>query len=372
MKVAPARLALALALTAPVGAQITYGFNGDGHLYSVDFESGTATYLWGTPLGWGAFGIAQAPDPAALYVTDHSDGGLYEIWPAQQAVALVGTLSPQLNTLTRNEDDGQYYGSTWSELYHLEPANMDATHIAPLWMNQAFGFDYHRGLGEILIADSADDQLHRFDLDTGFATPIGPHGQTQVTGIWYHEASGRTFGVCDVNDNGALIEFDVATGQATVIAYTGINFVSLGGEPEQVTVGTAYCAPANMNSTGASGLLEAMGSADIGLDNMQLEASALPPGEFSFFITGQVQGFVTPPGSQGNLCLASPIGRFRQDIFFTGPLGQVSYAPDLANHPIGAGVAVQPGDTWHYQLWFRDQNPHPTSNFTNGVSVVFH
>ena len=32
---------------------------------------------------------------------------------------------------------------------------------------------------------------------------------------------------------------------------------------------------------------------------------------------------------------------------------------------------VLPGDTWNFQAWFRDMNPGPTSNFTDGVAVTF-
>ncbi|MCP4035984.1 MAG: hypothetical protein GY733_03545 [bacterium] len=33
-------------------------------------------------------------------------------------------------------------------------------------------------------------------------------------------------------------------------------------------------------------------------------------------------------------------------------------------------TAVQPGDTWNFQCWYRDNNPGPTSNFTDAVTVV--
>ncbi len=29
------------------------------------------------------------------------------------------------------------------------------------------------------------------------------------------------------------------------------------------------------------------------------------------------------------------------------------------------------GDTWNFQCWYRDNNPVPTSNFTDAVSVTF-
>ncbi len=29
------------------------------------------------------------------------------------------------------------------------------------------------------------------------------------------------------------------------------------------------------------------------------------------------------------------------------------------------------GESWNFQAWFRDKNPGNTSNFTDGVSVLF-
>jgi len=43
---------------------------------------------------------------------------------------------------------------------------------------------------------------------------------------------------------------------------------------------------------------------------------------------------------------------------------------DLNTLPNGQG-AVQPGETWNYTAWFRDSNPTATSNFTDGLSILF-
>jgi hypothetical protein len=33
--------------------------------------------------------------------------------------------------------------------------------------------------------------------------------------------------------------------------------------------------------------------------------------------------------------------------------------------------SVLPGDTWNFVAWFRDKNPTNTSNFTDGISILF-
>ena len=44
---------------------------------------------------------------------------------------------------------------------------------------------------------------------------------------------------------------------------------------------------------------------------------------------------------------------------------------DLTSIPVNPPIAVQPGDTWHFQCWYRDSNPGQTSNFTDAVRVMF-
>ena len=103
--------------------------------------------------------------------------------------------------------------------------------------------------------------------------------------------------------------------------------------------------------------------------NLSLWATDLAPNQFGFFITGQTQGFVpNPGGSQGNLCLGGAIGRFRKQIQNSGTAGTFSINVDLANMP-PLGSAVQPGDIWNFQAWYRDIGN--TNNFTDAVSVVF-
>ena len=80
-----------------------------------------------------------------------------------------------------------------------------------------------------------------------------------------------------------------------------------------------------------------------------------------YFFASQTQDFIANPGgSQGNLCLGGNIDRFLV-------LSSGSYGSFWLNLPQWA----MPGETWNFQAWFRDNNPGPTSNFTDGVSVLF-
>ena len=45
--------------------------------------------------------------------------------------------------------------------------------------------------------------------------------------------------------------------------------------------------------------------------------------------------------------------------------GEVSFTVDVTALPRPGGThAVQPGETWYFQCWFRDRNPNRTSDLT--------
>ena len=128
-------------------------------------------------------------------------------------------------------------------------------------------------------------------------------------------------------------------------------------------LGEVYCSPANLNSTGTSGRILAEGSECLGDDRLTLHATDLPSNQFGYFLASQTQDFIANPGgSQGNLCLGGNIDRFVKQVLSSGCDGSFSL-----NVPQWA----MPGQTWNFQAWFRDNNPGPTSNFTDGVSITF-
>ncbi|MEO0661551.1 MAG: PQQ-dependent sugar dehydrogenase, partial [Planctomycetota bacterium] len=131
----------------------------------------------------------------------------------------------------------------------------------------------------------------------------------------------------------------------------------------------SYC-PANANSTGAGAVITASGSASIGAANLTLQVTDLPPNQFGLFITSEVRD-ATPfvGGNQGILCLGAPVLRWNSPIFDSGAAGMVSRTTDYTDLPFG--MTVQPGDTWNFQYWTRDQNPGVTSNTSSAVGVTF-
>lgn len=138
-----------------------------------------------------------------------------------------------------------------------------------------------------------------------------------------------------------------------------------------VAIGTNYCGPANSNSTGLPAALSAIGSESVVADNVRLVATDMPANQFGYFLTSQTQGFVTPPGSNGNLCLSGNIGRYVHDVMNSGAGGTFELQIEVNQMPVNPQVAIQPGETWNFQGWFRD-SAVGSSNFTDGLSVTFH
>jgi hypothetical protein len=186
------------------------------------------------------------------------------------------------------------------------------------------------------------------------ALEVDPDGSLWVAG-W------NSNWIDHISDQGALLGTFKALGPAS-----HMQIIRPGGP-----IGSGYCGPANVNSTGQPGLISATGRAYAHLDQVRLEATQLPPNEFGMFITSQTQGFATPPGSQGNLCLGGAIGRFTAAAGSTGAAGRLQLDVDTNAIPTSPPAQIQPGQTWNFQAWFRDVNPGPTSNFTDAVSVTF-
>jgi hypothetical protein len=136
-------------------------------------------------------------------------------------------------------------------------------------------------------------------------------------------------------------------------------------------LGSRLCSPAAANSTGGGAEVYATGSAVVAGQDLTLAAVGLPAGQFGYFVCSQTQGSVTPPGSMGVLCLAGSIGRFRSQLQNSGSDGHMAIAVDLAQLPVTPPVAAVPGETWTFQLWYRDQVGGPTSNFSDAVAVTF-
>lgn len=233
----------------------------------------------------------------------------------------------------------------------------------------------------------------------GFEVPV-PCDGVNITDVYFHDVDHHSGSIWQNDDwsntvgNGSVewetVPFNtdpdanaIRWGFVTSFAFTadrppvgGTGTVSLfiPGTPTeleaQLTVPAAafpnYCT-ATLNSTGNAASISASGSSKIEDDDLTLTATALPQNELGYFLMSQSTDFVPLfGGSSGNLCLGAPQYRFSHHVLSSGAGGQMTFAVD--NQDLPPGSAFSPGDTWFFQLWYRDGN---TSNTTDGVQVDF-
>ncbi|MEM9382430.1 MAG: YncE family protein [Planctomycetota bacterium] len=150
-------------------------------------------------------------------------------------------------------------------------------------------------------------------------------------------------------------------------ANDAIDLTSIGGVPAN------ECGPAVANSTGVPGTISASGFFLAGVNPFRLTATDLPRNSFGYFVNSITTGFtMNPGGSQGNLCLGGTIGRHIDQVMSSGQDGRISIEVDSRALPsVPTFVPVVPGETWSFQLWYRDANPGVTSNFTDRVTMTF-
>lgn len=149
------------------------------------------------------------------------------------------------------------------------------------------------------------------------------------------------------------------------------------------STGVAFCDPADNNSTGFPTKLTGAFGSGVGSD-LHLEAAQGPPTQFGYFLVGTAVMDPGTPISDGHLCLTGSFGRYNFGTD-TNSVGQFDAAGILQNAvgssttgtgfdvplsvPIAGNPMIMAGDTWHFQLWHREDGG--ASNFSNGLSVTF-
>ncbi|MEM8711366.1 MAG: hypothetical protein AAGG01_10475 [Planctomycetota bacterium] len=130
----------------------------------------------------------------------------------------------------------------------------------------------------------------------------------------------------------------------------------------------------NPSSIGQSAALAAIGSPIADSNEVTLEAYQLPPSARGHALLARSAiAPTTPPGSDGELCLGSPMARRVGGLFVASQSGVASVLLDLTDVPLSTGPAsVLAGETWYAQAWYRDAvGSAPTSNFTDALELAF-
>ncbi|QDV05633.1 hypothetical protein Poly30_11320 [Planctomycetes bacterium Poly30] len=127
------------------------------------------------------------------------------------------------------------------------------------------------------------------------------------------------------------------------------------------------------SSSGEIASLTAFGSLSIQRNRLLLLTRDLPPQVPTLLLASRNQGMMTVPGMLGPLCLGSPFLRL---LTLQAPSRPDGTAPSWVRlttggtNPSPADLTVQSGDTWNFQLWFRDSNAGAVTNTSSAVQVT--
>ena len=356
-------------------------------------------------------GVALDPSTERLWLSEATGTNvIYEI--DALSGALVSTFSASVVPGLTNGPDAMTLDPFTGDLVMFSAANESAAGVVTQDGTLVRAFPSSHGanascfdaLGALWIysdqVGGGDDALHRLDPITGALGPAIPIvGQT--TRAWSMDIDPVTGNLFVAVETNLLIEVELPSGvilsttdlSPFVNTFTGdfafgLTFDATGerlffshsthasGElvvlnRTLMPVGSTYCSPAVANSTGAPGVITAAGS-NVVLDNaLTLRAEGLPPGRFGFFLTAQGAIMIPGPPGQGTLCLAPPVGLFQSEVRNSGIAGTINLTVDLSALPTNPPHAVVAGETWRFQAWYRDENPAPTSNFTDATAVLF-
>lgn len=354
----------------------------DGH---IDGWSGTATLFATTPYATG--GLIYAPNGVLLYTT-YDDLGVFDnllgqIKPgsivADKLFDLDGLVCPSTGGIALTPASFANPGS-----FKITSYDCDTWYDADL-VDDGTGmglFDVVNASGMALpVAGGASSSEHVDTTYTAFSA------KSVLTMDWYNsEVSAYQLDANgDPDTTTRRVFLEAASGYfylgSTTDQQTGDWLIGDSGSGDHVfvvmmnplggSIGTNYCGPANLNSTGMPGVISAVGSPFVADNFVDLTSSQLPANQIGYYITSQTKGFIPfPGGSQGSLCLSGSIGRYSKFVRSSGSTGVITMSLDLTQTPQPSGlVSILPGETWNWQLWHSDKGG--TNNFTDGISILF-
>ena len=219
--------------------------------------------------------------------------------------------------------------------------------------------------GELLLTDN----IHRW----GATRPLVRRYQRDETSGHWHYADDFVDPVRGGHtDFGNRADFDRGR-----IAF-GAAWSSVSGSPqgrafvfdaeECGVLGSTYCTPPPAHTQGLPAELALRGSRLVANQRLIASATNLPVGAASLLLAGRAPGSMAIPGAVGPLCIAGPLSRFVDRVHAASGAGSVRLALDVNSFPSPAGpLVVQPGDTWCFQVWYRDMG---SSGFTDAVRLV--
>lgn len=375
LRVLAALLLAGLGLSAPASAQLLHrwSFDGNGTIVQDSVTGATGTILGGAAMdGSGALQFDGDDDYVAL------PAGLASAQPIQTFELWFTWAGGGSNS--RIFDFGNNNGTAGQTFLALTPRSSGGT-AAALFQTILGGgskkvfADEPTIANEVthiaLVVDSVNDvmKIYRDGALQDSLQVFENLDQLEDENMWL----GRSNWINDPYFEGSLDELRIFGFERTAAEIAG----SFAAGPDSLgTLGIVYCQPAAANATGLPASIGASGSEFAADNDFTLQATSLPPGSLSIFLTSSTQGFFpNAGGGRGTICIAGQIGRLIQpgQVLNASDAGVVTVPLDLTQHPATTTfVPVLAGQTWNFQAWYRDSDGGvATSNFSDALEMTF-
>ena len=264
-------------------------------------------------------------------------------------------------------------------------------------------WDSHRGTGEAFFAwEAAHAGVSSFSCDSlavdwgeyPWLRPVAEElggfrwvaDLTIAPGVYaFHLAEGADDAVLCWRDTGSS-NVDLSSWVGPTVRIVGLETgalhgddptsVDVGVEPLLVTEQDPDCpAPENFcaglpNSVGAGASISSAGSTSLAAGDFALTVAGGVPGQFALFFYGPNQ--ISIPFGEGLRCVGGGIFRLGPPLTFdTG--GTLTRPVDFDAPPANGGPGeIEAGDTWQFQLWYRDPAGGGSGfNLSDGLRVLF-
>ncbi len=252
--------------------------------------------------------------------------------------------------------------------------------------------------GNLFTNSITDDNLYSVDSTTAVETLVGPIGAdiAYAQGMDFDWSTDTLYATLYTGGGtGLFASLSTTTGgMLTSVVTDTLNAemeiavqVAAGSGP---AVGTTFCDPNSINSTGSSAVLTGSWGTGVGSD-LHLEITSGPAGQLAYFLVGN-EATAGTTVSNGQFCLigTSTAQFYRYNVGGTdmNSIGGFDATGTMINSvgtsttgfgfdvpstiPAGPMITIMAGDTWHFQGWYRDTAAGVgSSNFSNGLSVTF-
>ena len=316
-----------------------------------DFESGTGGFTGGVPGDTATTGVWVRGNPIGTEAQPEDDFTVPGVncW-------FTGQGSPGGSLGQNDVDDGRT--TLISAPFDGEGAEVLLLRYAR-WYSNDTGNAPNADVFEVEVSNDGGATWQ--DVET-----VGPAGE-ESNGDWYV----RSFNLVDTLPATAdmqvrFVASDLATGSIVEAAIDDVAIIAIG---DVVPAPTNYCS-LTLNSGGGAAQIYGTGSQSIAVNTFVVGATGVPAAQFGLFFFGPDQTDVPLVGSEGRLCVGGTLNRL--PIVQADPLfGTAVYDLDFTDVTTSAPL-ITGGSTWNFQFWFRDNvGGMPTSNTTNGLSVVF-